>query len=45
MLIDEYGLRTFFKKKPVIGLDDLYLLFYIYWVLDDSTFKNKRQRV
>lgn len=45
ILIDEYSLRTTPKKKPVIGLNDLYLLLYTYWVLDDSTFKDERQRV
>ena len=45
VLIDEYRLRTTPKKKPVIGLDDLYLLLYTHWVLDDSTFKDERQRV
>ena len=45
LLIDEYGLCTIPKKKPVIGLDDLYLLLYTHWVLDDSTFKDERQRV
>lgn len=45
LLIDEYRLRTTPKKKPVIGLDDLYLLLYTHWVLDDSTFKDERQRV
>ena len=45
LLIDEYGLRTTFKKNSVIGFDDLYLLLYTYWVLDDSSFKVERQRV
>ena len=45
LLIDQYGLRTIPKKKPVIGLNDLYLLLYTHWVLDDSTFKDERQRV
>jgi len=45
VLIDEYRLCTTPKKKPVIGLDDLYLLLYTHWVLDDSTFKDERQRV
>lgn len=45
MLIDKYGLRTLLKKKPVIGLDDLYLLLYTHWVLNDLTFKDERQRV
>jgi len=45
LLIDEYSLRVLPKKKPVIGLDDLYLLLYTHWVLDDSTFKDERQRV
>jgi hypothetical protein len=30
LLIDEYNLRIILKKKPVIGLDDLYLFFYIH---------------
>jgi len=45
LLVDEYDLRTTPNKKPVIGLDDLYLLLYTHWVLDDSTFKDERQRV
>ena len=45
LLIDDYNLRVLPKKKPVIGLDDLYLLLYTHWVLDDSTFKDERQRV
>ncbi len=45
LLIREYSLRVLPKKKPVIGLDDLYLLLYTHWVLDDSTFKDERQRV
>ena len=45
LLIDEYSLRVLPKKKSIIGLDDLYLLLYTHWVLDNSTFKNKRQRV
>jgi len=45
LLVDEYSLRVLPKRKPVIGLDDLYLLLYTHWVLDDSTFKDERQRV
>ncbi len=45
VLIDEYGLRTLPKTKPVIGLDDLYLLLYTHWVLDDATYSDERQRV
>ena len=45
LLIDEYSLRVLPKKKPIIGLDDLYLLLYTHWVLDDSTFKDERQRI
>ena len=33
------------KKKPVIGLDDLYLLLYTHWVLDDRTYDDEHQRV
>lgn len=33
------------KKKPVISLDDLYLLLYTHWVLDDATYTDERQRV
>lgn len=35
LLTDEYGLRTVPKKKPVIDLNDLYLLLYTHWVLDN----------
>ena len=45
LLIDEYGLRTLPKKKPVISLDDLYLLLYTHWALDDATYTDERQRV
>lgn len=45
LLIDDYGLRTLPKKKPVISLDDLYLLLYTHWVLDDATYTDERQRV
>jgi hypothetical protein len=45
LLIDEYGLRTLPKKKPVISRDDLYLLLYTHWVFDDSTYDDERQRV
>lgn len=45
LLIKQYSLRTLPKKKPVIGLDDLYLLLYTHWVLDDATFTDERQRV
>ncbi|MCJ1422042.1 hypothetical protein MMC32_008411 [Xylographa parallela] len=45
LLIDEYHLRTVPKKKPVIGLDDLYLLLYTHWVLDDRTYDDEHQRV
>ncbi len=45
LLIKLYGLRTLPKKKPVIGLDDLYLLLYTHWVLDDATYTEERQRV
>ncbi len=31
--------------SPKRSLDDLYLLLYTHWVLDDSTFKDERQRV
>jgi len=41
-LINKYSLL---KKKPVIDLDDLYLLLCTHWVLDNSTFKDERQRV
>ena len=42
LLIDEYSLRTVPKKKPVIDLDDLYLLLYTHWVLDNRTYADKR---
>lgn len=45
LLVDEYGLRVLPKKKPVIDLDDLYLLSYTHWVLDTATYMDERQRV
>lgn len=45
LLVDEYGLRKLPKKKPVIGRDDLYLLLYTHWVLDNATYPDERQRV
>ena len=39
------GLRTEPKKKSVIGLDDLYLLLYTHWALDENTYSDERQRV
>lgn len=45
LLGDEYGLRKLPKKKPVIGRDDLYLLLYTHWVLDDATYPDEHQRV
>ena len=45
LLIDEYSLRALPKKKPVISLDDLYLLLYTHWALDDATYTDERQRV
>lgn len=45
LLVKQYSLRTIPKKKPVIGLDDLYLLLYTHWVLDDATYTDERQRV
>ena len=33
------------KKKLVIGLDDLYLLLYTHWVLNDRTYNDEHQRV
>ena len=45
LLIDEYGLRTLPKRKPVISLDDLYLLRYTHWLLDDATYTDEQQRV
>lgn len=45
VLIGQYSLRVLPKKKPVIGLDDLYLLLYTHWVLDDATYSDERQRL
>ena len=45
LLVKQYSLHTLPKKKPVISLDDLYLLLYTHWVLDDATYTDERQRV
>ena len=33
------------RRNPVISLDDLYLLLYTHWALDDATYTDERQRV
>ena len=45
LLIDQYGLRILPRKKPVISLDDLYLLLYTHWALDDASYTDEGQRV
>jgi len=45
LLIDEYGLRTLPTKKPIISLNDLYLLPYTHWVPDNAAYTDERQQV
>lgn len=43
--MDNYKLRKLPKKKPVICLDNLYLLRYTHWVLDDSIYSDEHQQI
>ncbi len=45
LLIREYSFCVFSKKKSIINLDNFYLLLYIYWIFNNSIFKNKQQQV
>ncbi|KAI9784715.1 MAG: hypothetical protein M1816_000718 [Peltula sp. TS41687] len=45
ILEKEYSLRKLPQHKPVMSSDDLYHLLFVYWVYDDSTYPDERQRV
>ena len=40
-----YNLDLSTKEKPVINIDDLFLVLYHHWVMDTATFPNGRQRL
>jgi len=40
-----YSLDTTAREKPVMNVDDVYLVLHHHWVLDDSVFPDERQRL
>jgi hypothetical protein len=40
-----YELDTSIYEKPVVNVDDVYLIFYYYWALNTSVFPDGRQRL
>ncbi|EJP61053.1 FluG domain-containing protein [Beauveria bassiana ARSEF 2860] len=40
-----YNLDTSVKEKPVMNIDDVYLVLHHHWVLDTSVFPDERQRI
>ncbi|KAF2471333.1 uncharacterized protein BDR25DRAFT_223650 [Lindgomyces ingoldianus] len=44
-LTKKYNLDTTAREKPVMNVDDVYLVLHHHWVLDDSVFPDERQRL
>jgi hypothetical protein len=40
-----YNLDLSTKEKPVINIDDVFLVLYHHWVIDTATFPNGQQRL
>jgi Protein of unknown function (DUF3435) len=40
-----YNLDTSTREKPVMNVDDIYLILYHHWVMDTTIFPDGRQRV
>ncbi|KAJ9155542.1 DUF3435 domain protein [Pleurostoma richardsiae] len=40
-----YALDTKMKEKPVMNVDDIYLILHHHWVLDASVFPDEQQRI
>jgi hypothetical protein len=40
-----YDLDTTTREKPVMNVDDIFLVLHHHWVLDTSTFPDERQRL
>lgn len=41
----EYDLDTTTRGKPVLNVDDIFLILHHHWTLDDSIFPDERQRL
>jgi hypothetical protein len=41
----EYNLDTSVREKPVMDIDDVFLILHHIWVLDTSVFPGERQRL
>jgi hypothetical protein len=44
-LTERYNLDISTKEKPVMNIDDVFLVLHHHWVLDTSTFPDERQRL
>lgn len=44
-LTTKYNLDTTTRKKPVMNVDDVYLVLHHHWILDTSVFPDERQRL
>lgn len=42
--MDEYKLRRLPKKRGVNSVNDLYHVFFYYWVYNDTVYRDKKQR-
>jgi hypothetical protein len=40
-----YNLDASTREKPVINVDDIYLILHYYWVVDTTIFPDGRQRM
>src|SRR2546423_15685414 len=44
-LTRKYSLDTTTREKPVMNVDDVFLILHHHWVLDTSIFPDERQRL
>ena len=44
-LTTKYNLDTTTREKPVMNVDDIYLVLHHHWILDTSVFPDERQRL
>lgn len=42
-LVADYNLDLTVKEKPVMDIDDLYLVLHHHWVLDTTPYPDRRQ--
>ena len=43
--MERYNLDISTKEKPVMNVDDVFLVLHYHWALDTSTFPDERQRL